>query len=321
MRLFRDRQDAGRQLAEALAALRDEHPVVLGLPRGGVPVAFEVARALESPLDVVVVRKLGVPFQPELGMGAVGEDGARVINRNVVHMAGVRDEELGQVESRERAEVERVRGDTHGDRPPVSISGRTVIVVDDGIATGGTARAALRVVRARGAARVVLAVPVAPVDVVEALEMEADEVVCLQAPPEFYAIGEWYGDFAQVPDKRVVELLHRAAHELASQAPTPAKTGATEAPDDPPLLRDDEVEVTADGLVLPGHLTVPANALGLVIFAHGSGSSRHSPRNRLGRPGAPRRPGSGRLLFDLLTPDEAFDRAQRLRHPAARPVG
>jgi putative phosphoribosyl transferase len=308
MRRFRDREDAGRQLAEALTALRDENPVVLGLPRGGVPVAYEVARTLEAPLDVVVVRKLGVPFQPELGMGAVGEEGARVINQSVVHMAGVTDEELGKVESRERAEVEARARRFRGDQPPVSISGRTAIVVDDGIATGGTARAALRVVRARGAARVVLAVPVAPVDVIEALEMEADEAICLMAPPEFFAIGQWYADFVQVPDTQVVELLHRAAEEFADMAGTPATTGGPAAPDDPPLLRDDEVEVTLDGRVLPGHLTVPANALGLVIFVHGSGSSRHSPRNR----SVARElhdAGLGTLLFDLLTENEAYDRA------------
>jgi putative phosphoribosyl transferase len=305
MRLFRDREDAGRKLAEALVALRDENPVVLGLPRGGVPVAYEVARALEAPLDVVVVRKLGVPFQPELGMGAVGEEGARVVSQSVIHMAGVSDEDLAEVEARERAEVEARARRFRDDRVPASISGRTVIVVDDGIATGGTARAALRVVRARGAARVVLAVPVAPVDTLEAMELEADEVVCLEAPPEFFAIGEWYADFAQVPDKRVVELLHRAAEELAAKAPPPATVGAPEAPDDPPLLRDEEVEVTA---ALAGHLTVPANALGVVIFAHGSGSSRHSPRN-LSVARELHDAGLGTLLFDLLTADEAFDRA------------
>jgi putative phosphoribosyl transferase len=308
MKLFRDREDAGRQLAEALTSLRDEHPVVLGLPRGGVPVAFEVARWLRSPLDVVVVRKLGVPFQPELGMGAVGEEGARVINQNVVHMAGVSEEELGQVEARERAEVDERARRFRGDRPPASISGRTVVVVDDGIATGGTARAALRVVRARGASRVVLAVPVAPVDTLEALEMEADEVVCLQAPPEFHAIGEWYAHFAQVPDKRVVALLRRAAEELVGTAPAQTRSGGPEPIEDPPLVRDDEVEVPAEGLVLPGHLTVPANALGLVIFAHGSGSSRHSPRN-VSVARELHDAGLGTLLFDLLTPDEAVDRA------------
>src|SRR5713226_5068289 len=157
---FRDRREAGQRLAELLASLRALSPLVLGLPRGGVPVAFEVARTLDAPLDILVVRKLGVPFQPELGMGAVGEDGVRVLNAEVVREAGVTDAQLAAIEARERAEVDQRAARLRGGRPAIPLTGRTVIIVDDGLATGATARAAIRVARARGAAQVVLAVPV-----------------------------------------------------------------------------------------------------------------------------------------------------------------
>src|SRR5688572_21507588 len=159
--IFDDRKQAGKLLAERLERYAGEQPVVLGLPRGGVPVAYEVAQALRAPLDVIIVRKLGVPFQPELGMGAIGEDGVRVLNDDIVRMAHVNEIELAAVERRERAEVERRAQRYRRGLPMVDVRGRTVIVVDDGIATGGTARAALQVARAHGARKVVLAVPVA----------------------------------------------------------------------------------------------------------------------------------------------------------------
>ncbi len=211
MSLFRDREDAGEQLATRLAGFADEDPVVLGLPRGGVPVARAVARALDAPLDVIVVRKLGVPFQPELGMGAVGEDGVRVLNEEIVRLARVEPDELARVETRERAEVEARARRFRAGRPRIDLSGRTVIVIDDGIATGGTARAALQVARAQGASRVVLAVPVAPIETVQELRGDADEVVCLETPTPFLAIGQLYRDFSQVPDERVTALLAEAA--------------------------------------------------------------------------------------------------------------
>jgi putative phosphoribosyl transferase len=207
---FRDRREAGQRLAELLASLRASSPLVLGLPRGGVPVAFEVARALDAPLDILVVRKLGVPFQPELGMGAVGEDGVRVLNAEVVREAGVTDAQLAAIEARERAEVDQRAARLRGGRPAIPLTGRTVIIVDDGLATGATARAAIRVARARGAAQVVLAVPVAPPDTVVALRREADEVVCVETPEPFFAIGGWYADFSPTSDQEVVDLLSRA---------------------------------------------------------------------------------------------------------------
>jgi putative phosphoribosyl transferase len=211
--IFRDRREAGARLAERLEHLRDESPVVLGLPRGGVPVAFEVAQRLGAPLDVIVVRKLGVPFQPELGMGAVGEDGVIVLTEEVLRLARVRDDDLARIETRERTEVERRARAFRGGRPRVDVSGRTVIVVDDGVATGGSARAAIQVARAQGARRVVLAVPVGAVDTITQLGAEADEVVCVEMPFGFLAVGQGYRDFTQTTDDEVVRLLAQAAAE------------------------------------------------------------------------------------------------------------
>jgi putative phosphoribosyl transferase len=207
MARFRDRRDGGRQLAARLAHLRDADPIVVGLPRGGLPVAFEVARALGAPLDVIVVRKLGVPFQPELGMGAIGEGGVRVLNDDVVRLARVGPAEIEEVETRERRELERRAHLYRSGRPMIPLAGRTVIVVDDGIATGGTARAALEVARAHGASRVVLAVPVAPPETVAELSSVADEIVTVDTPSPFSAVGQWYTQFTQVDDDEVVAYL------------------------------------------------------------------------------------------------------------------
>src|SRR5207245_1538500 len=211
---FRDRREAGRRLAERLSGLRATSPLILGLPRGGVPVAYEVAKALGAPLDILVVRKLGVPFQPELGMGAVGEDGVRVLNADVLRQAGVTEAQLAQVEARERAEVEERATRLRGGRPAIPLQGRTVVIVDDVLAT------------------------------VDGVDKEIDK----------------------------------------------------------------EVVIPAEGRQLAGHLTIPSGARGLVVFAHGSGSGRHSPRNQaVAR--ALNDAGLGTLLFDLLSPEEEADRA------------
>ncbi|MCX4824513.1 phosphoribosyltransferase family protein [Streptomyces sp. NBC_01142] len=290
--LFTDRTDAGRRLAEELRHLEGEKPVVLGLPRGGVPVAFQVARALGAPLDVIVVRKLGVPYHRELGFGAIGEGGVRVISDDIVRLSRVRREELTAVEHAEEAELVRQARRFRDDRPRLALEGRTAIVVDDGIATGATAAAACEVVRAQGAARVVLAVPVAPPDAVAWLRTKADEVVCLSTPRMFSAVGEWYQDFSQTPDEEVVDLLAQAT----------ASAGR------PEVTLEVGVEVDAGGVRLAGDLTLPQSAGAVVMFAHGSGSSRHSPRNR-SVAAALNRAGLGTLLFDLLTPAEEADRA------------
>jgi putative phosphoribosyl transferase len=208
---FVDRADAGRHLAQRLRHLRDADVVVLALPRGGVPVAFEVAQELHAPLDVIVVRKLGVPYQPEYGFGAIGEGGARIVDDQVVRLTRLTGAEIAAVEAREHAQLDRRVRQLRGDRTPAPLAGRAVIVVDDGIATGSTARAACLVARARGASRVILAVPVGSVEAAASLRDAADEVVCPHTPARFFAIGESYDDFSQVSDEEVTALLGKAA--------------------------------------------------------------------------------------------------------------
>lgn len=289
--MFADRVEAGRALARALAFLAGDKVVVLGLPRGGVPVAAEVASALHAPLDVIVVRKLGVPYQPELGMGAIGEGGVRVVNPDIVRMAHVTEAQLDAVERRERAELERRVERFRAGRPAVPIAGRVAVIVDDGIATGSTAKAACEVARAHGAERVVLAVPVAPEDWTLRLADVADEYVCLDMPAYFAAVGQFYADFSPTTDDEVVACLRR--QDVRGEPPGP--------------VVDDEVAIDAGGVALAGHLTVPADAIGVVVFAHGSGSSRHSPRNRAVA-AVLQRSGVATLLLDLLTVDEERDR-------------
>jgi len=210
---FGDRREAGRRLGERLTAFRAASPVILGLPRGGIPVAAEVARALDAPLDVLVVRKLGVPWHPELGFGAIGEGDVAVLDPEVVSMAGIGPAEMEDVIRSERAELARRVDLYRGDRPPIPVQGRTVIVVDDGIATGGTVRAAIDVVRRRGAGHIVLAVPVAPPSTVQALRPLADEIVVLRSEEPFLAVGQFYEAFEQVTDEEVTRLLSQPAGE------------------------------------------------------------------------------------------------------------
>jgi putative phosphoribosyl transferase len=215
---FRDRREAGRLLAQRLESLRGQDVVVLGLPRGGVPVAAEAARVLGAPLDVIVVRKVGVPYQPELAMAAVGEGGVLVVNERVLAMAQVSPEELDRSEQRERAELESRVARYRGARRRVPLTRRTVVVVDDGVATGSTARAACAVARALGAARVVLAAPVCAREAARGLAAEVDEVVCLETPRDFRAVGQFYSDFRPTEDAEVIELLELAARSIAGAA-------------------------------------------------------------------------------------------------------
>ena len=208
---FENRSDAGRRLAHALVRYRAERPVVLALPRGGVPVAAEVAVVLDAPLDLLFVRKIGVPAQPELAMGAVADGGAPLIVRNedVLQFAGVSEQEFAAVARRELAEIDRRRRAYVGGRSAVEVAGRTVIVVDDGVATGATTRAGLKAVRARHPQRLVLAVPVAPTDALARLRADADDVVCLEDYQDFSAIGFFYRDFRQINDEEVIDILRR----------------------------------------------------------------------------------------------------------------
>jgi putative phosphoribosyl transferase len=313
---FADREDAGRRLADLLEFLRDQPVVVLGLPRGGVPVAAKVASKLGAPMDVIIVRKTGVPFQPELAMGAVGEDGIAVTSPDVVAMAGVTDQELAAVQAREGGEVAARAARYRAGRPRLDLAGKVAVVVDDGIATGATARAGCQIARAHGAARVVLAVPVAPPGWQERVGVSADEFASVLEPPNFFAVGQFYDDFSQTTDEEVIACLRAAG--------TPSRTSGPDPADDPPPTDDPppadppgigsaqpasrEVEPVAGTTPLAGNLTEPAGGAGTVIFAHGSGSSRHSPRNRYVA-AVLAEAGLGTLLFDLLTPAEEADRA------------
>jgi putative phosphoribosyl transferase len=210
--MFRNREEAGMRLAAELRTYKGSDVVVLALPRGGVPVAYEVARELEAPLDLVIVRKIGAPFQPELAVAAVvdGEKPELVVNHDVVEMLGITDAYLREEAGRELDEIERRRRAYVGDREHVPVEGKTVIVIDDGIATGASVRAALRAARRRGPSWLVLAIPVAPPSRVDALRVEVDDLVCLATPEMFFAIGQFYSDFHQVSDEDVRELLARA---------------------------------------------------------------------------------------------------------------
>ena len=296
MRPFRDRVEAGRVLASHLDHLRGQDVVVLGLPRGGVPVAYEVATALQAPLDVVVVRKLGVPFQPELAMGAIGEGGYRVLDRSLVERARIAPDEVAAVEEHERRVLEDRVTRFRRARDRVDLHGRIAVVVDDGVATGSTARVAVEVARHLGAARVLVAVPVAPAEAIRD-GLGADEIVCVASPRPFYAVGQAYRDFSPTEDDEVVSLLDAAARR---------RSGAHTGPDVPDC--DVDVEIPINGLLLRGHLHVPEEPAGVVVFAHGSGSSRHSPRNRYVA-SVLYDAGIGTLLLDLLTPEEERVRA------------
>jgi putative phosphoribosyl transferase len=266
-----------------------------------------VAEVLDAPLDIMVVRKLGAPFQRELGVGAIAEDGVGVLNARLAQALHLTDAEVDDIVEREEAELERRVRRYRGDRAPLEVDGRLVVLVDDGIATGFTAMAGARALRKRGASRIVLAVPVGPPQVDERLGGEVDEVVCLESPPGFFAVGAYYEHFDQVSDEEVIDLLR----------PTPSSESRTAPEVDPPRAHGGldwaqvthrEVAIPSEaGVVLPGDVRLPPGASGLVIFAHGSGSSRLSPRN-VQVAAALGAAGFGTLLFDLLGEEEAADR-------------
>ncbi|HEU4383444.1 MAG TPA: phosphoribosyltransferase family protein [Anaeromyxobacteraceae bacterium] len=294
--LFEDRRDAGRRLAELLARYRKDRPVVLGLPRGGVLVASEVARALGAPLDVLVARKLGAPGMPEYGIGAIAEGGAIFVSAGAVRELSIRPEEIAAIAERENAELQRRVRLYRGDRPFPEVRGRTAILVDDGIATGGTVRAAIRSLRGREPWRLVLAAPVVAFQTAMSLLSEVDDLVYVDAPEDFVAVGVWYRRFGQISDEEVAACLAetRAAGAEGATSAEGAEVAGEERP----------VSVSAGPVSLPGALDVPPRARGAVIFAHGSGSSGTSPRNRFVAE-VLRRRGLATLRLDLLTADEA----------------
>ena len=214
---YRDRHHAGVELARHLADLKGQDVVVLALPRGGVPVAFEVARALDAPLDVFVVRKLGLPGHPEFAMGAIASGGVRVLNDEVIRLYRIQEQAVEAIAREERNELERRERVYRRLRPPLDVRGRTVVLIDDGLATGSTMRAAVEAVRALSPARIIVAVPVGSADTCREFAAIADEIVCARAPEHFAAVGQWYDDFRQTTDEEVGELLEGAVPEPAGR--------------------------------------------------------------------------------------------------------
>lgn len=310
--VFRDRSDGGRQLAGKLERYRAAHPIVLGLTRGGVPVALEVARSLDADLDVIVVRKIGAPDCPEYAIGAIAEGGAAYVRRDAQLEAGLGDEDVAALAEREAIELARRVRLYRGDRPTPDLAGRTVIVVDDGVATGATAHAAARAARQRGAAHVVLAAPVIAGGSEQELRRDFDDVVAVEFPEPFIAVGLWYARFAQTSDEEVLECLRRGREAAREGEERRDGEWMGQGSDDPPVGPEEETlaipfDGTASGPgVLVADLFLPVGAKGLVMFVHGSGSTRRSPRNRLVAH-AMQRAGLATLLFDLLTPEEAVE--------------
>ena len=217
--IFKDRSEAGQALAKALENFRDDNPIILALPRGGLPLGYEVAKALHAPLDIVLVRKIGTPASPELAAGAVvdGDDPQLVLNENIIEMYNISPEYIEEQKVQKLKEIEHRREMYRSGRPPLSIEGRTIIVIDDGIATGATVRAALKGLRKKNPKKLVLAIPVAPAEILPELDQEIDEVICLQAPSPFYAVGGYYQDFTPVEDQEAIEFLERASKNLEKQ--------------------------------------------------------------------------------------------------------
>ena len=285
MQSFADRDEAGRVLGALCRKQGLGSTIVLGLPRGGVPVAKAVAEALGAPLDVVPVRKVGCPGNPELGIGAVAEGGGIWLDHRAIELLDLTAVEVGGAVDHARRELAATIARLRPNHSPLPLNDATVVLVDDGIATGGTMEAAVGAARARGASRIVVAVPVGAPESLRRLRGDADDVIAVLEPVDLGAIGWFYDDFAPVPDERVLELLTER------------------------VLRVAEVRIpTRDGELLHGDLLLPAEPRSLIAFAHGSGSSRHSPRNRA----VARRLGDAglaTLLFDLLTPAEGGSRA------------
>ncbi|MGO8717907.1 MAG: phosphoribosyltransferase family protein [Acidobacteriaceae bacterium] len=294
---FRDRTDAGRQLAQRLGVYANrEDVVVLGIPRGGVIVAFEVAQVLNVSLDILLSRKLGVPGQEELAFGAIAVGDGRYLDQRIIEAMGVSEEEIERVTQKASKTLQQRALLYRGDRPSLEVAGKTVILVDDGIATGASVYAAIRALRQMKPASLVLAVPVAPVATCAWLKTEVDQFVCVYAPEQFYAVGQFYAWFPQVGDDEVQDLLRQAERSPVTKSSTVESS---------PGGSESEVSIDLDNLRLEGILSIPDDPKGIVLFVHGSGSSRHSTRNRyVAR--TLQTHGIATLLFDLLTNEEEF---------------
>jgi putative phosphoribosyl transferase len=289
---FLDRREAGERLASLLSPLAGRSDVlVLALPRGGVPVGFEIARALGAPLDVFVVRKLGVPGQEELAMGAIASGGSRVLNDEVIELLRLPVEAIEEVAQREAREVERRERLYRGAHEPSAFAGRVIVLTDDGIATGSTMLAAVQALRSQKPARIVVAVPVCVHSVAERLRHHADEVICVIEPDMLDGVSLWYDDFDQTGDDEVRSLLNEAV------GPPPIDSAQEHA------MSEQSVVIPAGNVQLNADLALPTRAAGLIIFAHGSGSSRRSPRNRFVA-NVLQNGGFATLLLDLLTAEE-----------------
>lgn len=319
--VFKDRAAAGRRLAESLQEFRNENPIVLALPRGGVPVGYEVARALNAPLDVMIARKLGAPGQPELGSARSRRAGCGFsTKRRSTCSEFVRRRSKRSPPKRSGSWRAVCAAFEETVPPPPRSGGQAVILVDDGLATGVTAKAAIR---KEGPRRIIFAVPVCASDTARSLSEEVDALVCLEAPPSFGAVGLWYQNFEQTSDEEVLEWLERAREETAEvegrEAPATGSNSPERGPNSPaggpnsaagrPNPDDPRsVTVTAGRIRLQGDLRIPAGARGIVLFAHGSGSSRFSPRNRFVAD-VLHRAGLATFLLDLLTAkEESIDR-------------
>ena len=293
--IFKNREEAGRQLAKKLGAFTNREDVtVLGIPRGGVTVAFEVAQALNAPLDIFLSRKLGVPGQEELAFGAIAAGDGRYLDEQIIEAAGISGEQIERITGEVKETLQQRAVLYRGNRAPLQVTGRTVILVDDGIATGASIYAAINALQQMKPAELVVAVPVAPASACAWLRTTVDQLVCLYAPEQFHAVGQFYELFTQVADEEVVDLLRRA-----ERSPAPARSAVE------PAWKESRHEVSIDSgnIRLEGTLSLPKDPKGIVLFAHGSGSSRHSPRNRYVAD-VLQSHRIATLLFDLLTREE-----------------
>ena len=287
MERFKDREFAAKVLGKMLLPFQDEDPLILAIPRGGVPVAAGISKILHCPFDLLMVKKIGAPRQPELAVGAVSEDGKPIYNDGLVKTLGLSASYLRQAAQQKTKEIQEQLRKFRGTRPSPAVKGRTVILVDDGIATGSTLFAAIDFLKEKHPKKIIVAAPVGAPETIESLRQVADEVVCPHAPEDLRAVGLWYENFDQVADEEVIRLIGEARLQTKDF--------------------EESLIITDGEISLEGDLQKRQHSKGLIIFAHGSGSSRKSPRNMMVASEL-NKMGYSTLLFDLLTPEEAEDR-------------